>query len=198
MSCTVATRTRACKRCGGLIKPTGQSGRPRTSHSICPAPDVAVIGTDVLPMPPPTIADRPPVPPEPVATPFNSTPHTAPLPPAEPWKPPPGVVTSWEPPQPDPPFELPAPAPGLLQTSITAELAAMRSVSPMAETLKAAAIQVAIAADAIPAADLKNKLTAIKELRSIIEQLTKSAGGVEDDYADTPVGSSKPEVVHAP
>jgi hypothetical protein len=74
----------------------------------------------------------------------------------------------------------------------------MRSVSPMAETLKAAAIQVAIAADAIPAADLKNKLTAIKELRSIIEQLTKSAGGVEDDYADTPVGSSKPEVVHAP
>jgi hypothetical protein len=72
----------------------------------------------------------------------------------------------------------------------------MRSTSPMAETLKASAILVAQAADAVPVEDLKQKMLAIKELRSIIDQLTKTAGGEDDGDNDGPFGSSAPALVH--
>jgi len=113
-----------------------------------------------------------------IRTPFNSAPDRAPLPEPDPAAPPVDV------------------GPGLLTRSITAELATMRSTSPMAQTLKASAILVAQAADAVPVEDLKQKMLAIKELRSIIEQLTKTAGGEDDDDADGPFGSSAPAVVH--
>ena len=124
---------------------------------------------------PPPAEVRLPSPVELVRTPFNSAPDRAPAPDL-----PPGTDVG----------------PGLLTRSITAELAPMRSTSPMAQTLKASAILVAQAADAVPVEDLKQKMLAIKELRSIIEQLTKTAGGEDDDDADGPFGSSAPAVVH--
>jgi DNA-directed RNA polymerase subunit RPC12/RpoP len=119
------------------------------------------------PLPPPVV--------EIVRNPFNSVPDRAPLP--------------------EPPARADI-GPGLLTRSITAELATMRSTSPMAETLKASAILVAQAADAVPVEDLKQKMLAIKELRSIIDQLTKTAGGEDDGDNDGPFGSSAPALVH--
>jgi hypothetical protein len=130
----------------------------------------------------PLFPSRPPELPPPVALvrdPFNSTPDTAPV--DVPRETAPGIDIS----------------PGLLTRQITAELGTMRSSSPMAETLKAAAILVAQAADAVPVDDLKQKLTAIKELRSIIADLAKTNAGEEEDESDGPFGSSAPTVQHS-
>lgn len=88
--------------------------------------------------------------------------------------------------------------PGLLETQLEADLAAMVSTNPMAGVLKASARVIARAADSVPPDDLKGKLAAVKELRTVLGELTKVAGGgkTDDDDDDGIFGAVRPEVVH--
>jgi hypothetical protein len=170
-----------CRGCGKPVpRIPGRSGKPNTWHAACkpgkPLPAYESVPTPAG-RPELFVPDRPgaiiPVPPP--ASPFNSTPVTAPLPPA-----PPAQAVD-----------------GLLTTSIREELASLVTAHPLAGTLKAAAIQVAQAADAVPADDLKGKLLAIKNVRDIIKELAaaKAPGGDDDDNI---FGAVRPEMVNAP
>lgn len=97
------------------------------------------------------------------------------------------------------------PGAGALESSLALELGALTSANPLAGTLGLVALKMAAAADAAPAEDLKQVLAAVKELRSIIDQITKSfAVGGEPHPVPTenaslgPFGALRPEVVHAP
>lgn len=124
----------------------------------------------------------PPLPPP--ADPFNSTPVTAPLAPA--------AIEPSAVHDPD--------NPGPIETQLAGELATVVTTNPLAGTLGAVALRCARAADLAPPTDLKAVLAAVKELRAIMAEITKShAGGGDDDgIDDTPFGASRPEVVHAP
>lgn len=116
-----------------------------------------------------------------LADPFNSTPHTAPVPPS--------VVH-------DPPADT---EPGPIEAQLQQELIRVTSTNPLAGTLGAVALRCARAADLAPATDLKAVLSAVKELRAVMAEISKSsAGGDDDDSDETPVGSSAPTVVHTP
>jgi hypothetical protein len=141
-----------------------------------------------------------PAPAAPKATPFNSTPTTAPLPsPAR-------AVVSSVPAglsdgdrQTSPPPAHPGPGPGPLERQLLAELAAIPSTAVLDGTLRSVALMVAQMAD--QADDFRSKMQAVKEYRSILAQLTAGRPAAEAPTAvvDTsepagPFGPCRPEL----
>lgn len=114
-----------------------------------------------------------------VRTPFNSTPTTAPVPPAA---------------RPD---DVPAEL-GPVERQLAAELAAMRSVNPTAGTQATMALKLARAADQADPSDIKSTLAVAKELRAILDSLNKSPQGGDDDDDDSLFGAVRPQVVNPP
>lgn len=109
-------------------------------------------------------------------TPFNSTPTTAPV-------------------------EAPAGA-GRIETKLLADLAMLQAErgSPVAETLAEMALTLARHADAADG-PVREQIATMKELRALLEDITKEAGSTpnhdtDDSSSASPFGPVRPELVN--
>lgn len=91
--------------------------------------------------------------------------------------------------------------PGPIEQKLLDDMATMTTTNPLAGVLGQAAIRCARAADLADPADYKAVLAPLKELRSLVVEMTKTASGGDDDeegQPDTVFGWGNPQVVNAP
>ena len=141
-------------------------------QDVPPKPDRPPAGGSEVTPPEQTAVFVPPI----ERTPFNSTPTTAPV-------------------------AVPDGA-GRIETTLIADLAMLQAQrgSPVAETLAAMALTLARHADAADG-PVREQIATMKELRALLDDITKEAGGgathdPDDATPDSPFGPVRPELVN--
>ena len=189
-----------CRRCGKPIERQGR-GRPRVQHDVCPGepdpddlPEFVPQGIPGPPFSSPLLADVRTREPAPVLEAGDILKYgrglfSVPVEPSAVHDPGPAR-------DPNQPY-----TPGPIEQKLLDDMATMTTTNPLAGVLGQAAIRCARAADLADPADYKAVLAPLKELRSLVVEMTKTASGGDDDeegQPDTVFGWGNPEVVNAP